>query len=152
MKKILALVLSVFAVFSLAGCASSSDDLTITNAWVRASEYSDHVGGMTGIFAELTNNTDHDITLTGGETDIAPMVQTHEVVEGMMQERKGGIVVKAHETVTLEPGGLHVMLMNLTKPIVVGDKITFTFTTDHGKQTFELTAKESGGGDETYNK
>ena len=151
MKKIIALVVAAFAVIGLSGRSTTAEDLTITNAWVRASEYSDHVGGMTGIFAELTNNTDHDITLTGGETEIAPMVQTHEVVDGMMQERKGGIVVKAHETVTLEPGGLHVMLMDLVKPIVVGDKVTFTFVTDHGKQTFELTAKESAGGDETYN-
>ena len=150
MKKIISVILLVFGAFGLAGCSTNSSDIEITDAWVRSSEYSDHVGGMTGIFATLTNNTDHDITLTGGETDIAPMVQTHEVVDGMMQEKKGGILVPAHQSVSLEPGGLHVMLMNLKKPILTGDKIKFTFVTDHGKQTFELTAKDSAGGDETY--
>ena len=150
MKKIISAILLVFGAFGLAGCATTPSDIEITDAWVRSSEYSDHVGGMTGIFATLTNNTDHDITLTGGETDIAPFVQTHEVVDGMMQEKKGGILVPAHQSVNLEPGGLHVMLMNLKKPILTGDKITFTFVTDHGKQTFELTAKDSAGGDETY--
>jgi copper(I)-binding protein len=150
MRKIIAALLVLLGSFALSGCSSTNNDLVITDAWVRSSEYSDHVGGMTGIFAKLTNNTDHDITLVGGSTDIAPMVQTHEVVDGMMQEKKGGIVVAAGQTVTLEPGGLHVMLMDLKRPILSGDKINFTFKTDHGEQTFELTAKVSAGGDEDY--
>lgn len=150
MRKIIVALLVLFGSFALSGCSSTSNDIVISDAWVRSSEYSDHVGGMTGIFATLTNNTDHDITLVGGSTDIAPIVQTHEVVDGMMQEKKGGIVVPARQTVTLEPGGLHVMLMNLKKAIVSGDKINFTFKTDHGEQSFELTAKPSAGGDEHY--
>jgi copper(I)-binding protein len=51
----------------------------------------------------------------------------------------------------LQPGGKHIMLMNLTNPIVVGDKIDFTFKFEGAdEQTFTLTAKESEGGDETY--
>ena len=106
---------------------------------------------MTGIFAKITNNGDKTITLVGGSTDAAMMVQTHEVVDGMMQEKKGGIEIHVGQTVTLQPGGLHVMLMNLTKPIVVGDKVDFTFKFEGAdEQTFTLTAKESEGGDETY--
>ena len=107
MRKIIAALLVLLGSFALSGCSSTNNDLVITDAWVRSSEYSDHVGGMTGIFAKLTNNTDHDITLVGGSTDIAPMVQTHEVVDGMMQEKKGGIVVAAGQTVTLEPRHAH---------------------------------------------
>jgi copper(I)-binding protein len=81
------------------------------------------------------------------------MVQTHEVVNGMMQEKKGGIEIKPGETVTLQPGGLHIMIMDLTKPIVAGDKITFTVKFKNAdSQTLTLTAKDSAGGDETYNK
>jgi copper(I)-binding protein len=51
----------------------------------------------------------------------------------------------------LQPGGKHIMLMNLTNPIVVGDKIDFTFKFEGAdEQAFTLTAKESEGGDETY--
>ena len=151
MKKLIAALLVLFGSLAFSGCTSTSEDIVIENAWVRSSEYSDHVGGMTGIFAKLTNNTDQDITLTGGTAEISDMVQTHEVVDGMMRETEGGIVVPAGETITLEPGGLHVMLMNLKKPILAGDKINFTFKTDRGEQSFELTAKESAGGDEEYN-
>jgi hypothetical protein len=161
MKKILiatAIAFSAFSTVALTGCADTthnssehSHELTIENAWVRASEYSDHEGGMTGVFATISNGSDHDVILTGGSTDIAMMVQTHEVVDGMMQETENGITIPAGGSVTLEPGGLHVMLMNLKKPIVSGDKVNFTFAFDDGsEQAFELTAKVSDGGDEEY--
>lgn len=157
LKKLIAIFAVLFAAVSLTGCAPEATNelpktgIIIEDAWVRASEYSAEAGGMTGIFAKITNNGDKTITLVGGSTDAAMMVQTHEVVDGMMQEKKGGIEIHVGQTVTLQPGGLHVMLMNLTKPIVVGDKIDFTFKFDKAdSQTFTLTAKESEGGDETY--
>ena len=151
MKKLIALVATMFLAFGLSACSPEKHSVTISDPWVRSSEYSAAAGGMTGIFATLTNNTDKDITLTGGKTDAAAMVQTHKVVGGMMQEVKGGLVIPAGGTLTLEPGGLPVMLMGLTNAIVAGDKIDFTFTFDDGsEQTFTLTAKPADGGDEHY--
>jgi copper(I)-binding protein len=163
LRKIIAIFAVLFATMTVTGCSTQTAEPTqapaqqtgiiIEDAWVRASEFSAKAGGMTGIFAKITNNGDKTITLVGGGTDAAMMVQTHEVVDGMMQEKKGGIEIHVGQTVTLQPGGLHIMLMNLTKPIVVGDKIDFTFKFDKAdSQTFTLTAKESAGGDETYNK
>lgn len=160
LKKLIAIFVVLFAAISLSGCSATDQKaeapktgLVIEDPWIRASEYSAAAGGMTGVFAKITNYSDHTITLIGGSTDAAKMVQTHEVVNGMMQEKKGGIEIHVGQTVVLEPGDLHVMLMNLTRPIVVGDKVTFTFKFDKADpQTFELTAKESAGGDETYNK
>jgi copper(I)-binding protein len=111
---------------------------------------------MTGVFATITNNTDADITLTGGSSDIAPMVQVHEVVmadgEMQMREKEGGIVIPAGQSVTLEPGGLHVMLMDLKKAILDGDQITVTLDFEGAdSQTLTLPAKTSASGDETYN-
>ena len=147
------------ALLALTGCTSAaapaSDEIKIVDGWVRVSEYSDHVGGMTGAFASFTNKTDHTVTILGGSTDIAPMVQTHEVVMNkgamVMQEKKGGIAIKPGETVTLEPGGLHIMLMNLKKAILEGDKITLTIDFDGAKDvTVTWPAKASLAGDETY--
>ncbi len=157
MKKLIAAVIALFAVLTFSGCTTSTPQettptITITDAWVRASEYSAEAGGMTGIFGKFTNNSDKTVIITGGETDMAMMVQTHEVVNGMMQEKKGGIEIAPGETVTLEPGGLHIMIMNIKKPIVAGDKLGFTFKFDGAdSQTLELTAKVSEGGDEEYN-
>ena len=155
LKKIAATLAVLFAALSLTACAptASHNGVVIEDAWVRSSEYSDHAGGMTGIFGKFTNHSDQTVTIIGGETDIAKMVQTHEVVNGMMQEKKGGIEIKPGETVTLEPGGLHIMIMDISKPIVAGDKITFTVKFKNAEsQTLTLTAKDSAGGDETYNK
>ena len=156
-KKLIAIFALIFATLSFSGCAPEATNelpktgIIIEDAWVRASEYSAKAGGMTGIFAKITNRGDKTITLVGGSTDAAMMVQTHEVVNGMMQEKKGGIEIHVGQTVTLQPGGLHIMLMNLAKPIVVGDKVDFTFKFEGAdSQTFTLTAKESEGGDETY--
>lgn len=125
--------------------------VTITNAWVRASEYSDHIGGMTGIFAKIKNNTHHTVVLFGGSTSAAPMVQTHQVISGVMSEKKGGIAIKPGKTVILQPGGLHVMLMDLKRAILPGDKIKFTFKFRGAKaRTLSLTAKVAAAGGETY--
>lgn len=154
-KKLIALTSALFISLSVVGCAPATnhEGVTIENAWVRSSEYSAAAGGMTGIFGKFTNHTDETVTILGGETEISMMVQTHEVVNGMMQEKKGGIEIKPGETVTLEPGGLHIMIMNIAKPILAGDKIDFTFKFDGSdSQTLMLTAKDSAGGDETYTK
>ena len=157
LKKIIAIFAVLFATLTFSGCAPEATNelpktgIIIEDAWVRASDYSAEAGGMTGVFAKITNRGNGTVTLVGGSTEAAMMVQTHEVVDGQMQEKKGGIDIHVGQTLPLEPGGKHIMLMNLTKPSVVGDKITFTFKFEGADpQTFTLTAKESEGGDETY--
>lgn len=153
--------LSAFTLVSttLTGCASGSvdghDELHFSDGWVRVSEYSDHVDGMTGAFATIENHTDHDVTLVGGSAEIANMVEVHEVImmdgEMKMQAKDGGILIKAGESVTLEPGGLHVMLMGLKEAILEGDEVTLTLDFDgYEDQTFTWPAKASLSGDEKY--
>lgn len=146
---------------SLTACATDAAPesklaaVGIDDGWVRVSEYSDHEGGMTGAFATFTNNTDADITIVGGTAEIAGMVEVHEVVmiddQMKMQPKEGGIVIPAGKSLTLEPGGLHIMLMGLKKPILVGDKITMTIDLD-GADDLNVTwdAKTSLAGDEEY--
>lgn len=156
MKRLALLSAGLLLATSLTGCASEQpEDLHIENGWVRVSEYSDHVDGMTGVFAEFTNHTDSDITIVGGSAEIASMVETHEVImssgEMKMQKKEGGIVIPAGETVILEPGGLHIMLMGLKKAILDGDKVTLTIDFDgYEDQTVTWDAKTSLAGDETY--
>ena len=157
-KKISAAIAAIALATSLSACATVEEhpqELRLTDGWVRVSEYSDHVDGMTGAFATFDNHSDHDITIVGGTAEIAGMVQVHEVLmldgEMKMQEKEGGIVIPAGESVTLEPGGLHIMLMGLKKPILVGDKVTLTIDLDgYEDQTVTWDAKTSLSGDEEY--
>lgn len=146
--------ISLVAALTLAiapAAEAAPSGVTVSAAWVRASEYSDHVGGMTGIFAKITNHTRHTVVLIGGSTSAAAMVQTHQVVGGVMSEKKTGIAIKPGKSVILQPGGLHVMLMNLKKAILPGSKIRFTFKFRGAKAlTRTLTAKVAAAGGENY--
>ena len=158
-KALVALSALTLVSTTLTGCAGGSvdghDELHFSDGWVRVSEYSDHVDGMTGAFATIENHTDHDVTLVGGSAEIAKMVEVHEVImmdgEMKMQAKDGGILIKAGESVTLEPGGLHVMLMGLKEAILEGDEVTLTLDFDgYEDQTFTWPAKASLSGDEKY--
>lgn len=131
--------------------AATKADVAVTGAWVKASEYSDHVGGMTGVFAKITNKTKKTITLVGGTSSFAPMVDVHQVVNGVMSHKPGGIKIAPGKSVTLEPGGLHVMLMGLKKTILPGTKVDLKLTFTGAKPVaLNLTAKASASGAETY--
>ncbi len=105
-------------------------DLEITAAFARATLPGAPVGGG---FVTITNNGTEDDTLVSATSDFSDNVQLHNmsVVEGVMKmhEMKEGIPVPAGETVTLAPGGLHIMFMQIKEPLVEGTmaKVTLTF-------------------------
>jgi copper(I)-binding protein len=149
------LLAAVAPLLLLTGCASTPA-VEISNSWVRASDYSDHIGGMTGVFFEVKNNSSETITLVGGSAEIAEMVEIHEIVlsggEMVMQKKDGGISIEPGQTHVLEMGGDHVMLMNLKQAIVAGDvlSVTLDFEGTEDVTLEDLVAKPSDGGDETY--
>lgn len=155
MKRLVAILSTIFisavALLGVGVPAQADSGVVISDAWVRSSNFSSHAGGMTGIFAKITNNTKRTVVLTGGNCFIAAMVQTHTVSNGMMMEQKGGIAIKPGKSVILQPGGLHVMLMGLKAPILAGDKFVFQWKFKGAKaQRTVLTARPSAAGDETY--
>jgi len=142
----------------LAGCApigDSEDDMELGELWVKSSDVS-VVGGMSAVYGTLTNNSDKDITLIGGTTSVANIVEVHQMMmmdsEMKMQKIDGGLVIPAGQTVLLEPGGNHLMLMDLVSDVLAGDQITVTFRFDGSADVVvdRMTAKPSVGGDEEY--
>lgn len=131
--------------------AGETSELAVTDAWVKSAS-----GGMTAAFATLTNTTDHQVTVTGVTTQASGMVQLHEVVMvggvSQMQPKTGGFVVPPHGTHTLAPGGDHIMLMDLAKPIQPGDSLPFVLSLRDGTTVrFTAVAKDYSGADESYN-
>ena len=128
-----------------------AEALSLDGAWVKAAD-----DGMTAVFGELKNNTDQDITLVEAKYADAKMVQLHET-EGdgsggmSMQEKKGGFTIPAGQTLDLEPGGDHIMIMGLKKAIKPGEQISLDLVTADG-DTVEVTAvaKEYSGAQEDY--
>jgi hypothetical protein len=117
---------------------SSDDTITISDAWVRAME-----DGNSAAYMTIQNNSDDDITLTEASADFANMTQIHQTTieddVARMQEVEGGLTIPAGESVNLEPGGYHVMLMDLQEPLVEGNDALLTLTFDNGDvQTVNL--------------
>lgn len=104
-------------------------DLTIASAFTRATLPGAPVAGG---FLTVTNVGTEDDTLLGASTTIAGMTQVHEMaMDGdvmKMRELPDGLPIPAGETVTLQPGGYHLMFMDLTQPLTEGETIAVTLT------------------------
>ncbi|MFM1818956.1 MAG: hypothetical protein RIS61_554 [Actinomycetota bacterium] len=134
------LIFGMFAVFLTAACADVSVTSHVpiaTDVVIRATdEMSAAPDGtfMTGVFMTLTNDTGHDVTLVGGKSDAAPMVEIHEVVDGIMRKKEGGLLIKNGESAVLKPGGNHVMLMGMAQELAAGGEVTVTLAFDDGSE------------------
>lgn len=119
----------------LTGCGQASPEIKITNNWVRASNEGQDVGAA---YMTLTSNT--DTTLTSVETPVAGSVEIHSMSmdNGVMKMRMlEQLDLKANTPVALAPGGFHLMLFDLNKPLTAGEQVSFTlhFKDKQGKET-----------------
>lgn len=149
-----------------ASSSTAATNLVLEDGWVKAVEQSEMggmegmdgmegMGAMTAMFGMLTNPTDREITITGGSSPAAGLVEIHEVVptasgEMQMQPKAGGVVVPAGGTHELKPGADHVMLMKLTGPLEAGSTTTVTLTTSEGDLALTVPVRTFTGGEESY--
>jgi periplasmic copper chaperone A len=102
-------------------------DLVITQAWSRATP-----GGakIAGGFLTIENKGAAPDRLTAVSGDVAGKVEIHEMAmnNGVMTMRPldKGLSIEPGKTVKLAPGGLHLMLMDLKRPLKQGDKVPLT--------------------------
>ena len=75
---------------------------------------------MTAAFMVLKNHTDSDETLTSASARWAGRIElhTHKHENGVMKMRQvDSIKVPANGSVTLQPGGLHLMIFDVQQPL-----------------------------------
>ena len=88
---------------------------------------------ITACYAVLTASTDD--RLVSVASPIAGKAELHEMKTQnnimMMSELKEGLPLPAEQPVALVPGGNHIMLMELTTPLAVGDTVSLTLTFEH---------------------
>ncbi|AXM98914.1 copper chaperone PCu(A)C [Pseudomonas plecoglossicida] len=120
------------AVLALMGLALPAlAETTVSDAWVRASVPHQQ---STGAFLTLTASTDSK--LVGVASPVAKTVQVHEMtmngdVMGMKEVK--AVELLAGKPVTLDPNGLHVMLMGLTQQVKEGENVPLTLTIEDAK-------------------
>jgi copper(I)-binding protein len=134
-------VVASLAVAGLAAAAAASAQVTVTDPWVRGTV----TGQMaTGAFMQLKSPA--DTALVAAASPVAKIVEVHEMkMEGGMMKMNAvdRLALPAGKTVDLKPGGYHVMLMDLVKPLKDGDTVPLqlTFEDKAGKkQTIEIKA------------
>lgn len=119
-------------------------------------------GGTSAAYFSLVNRGDRTVRLLGAQADAAGRTEIHvslledrvgpdgSVQQVMRMEPAGEVELAPGEEVTFRPGGLHVMLLDLLRPLAEGDRFQLTLQWD-GLEPVELTvpvraASETGHG------
>lgn len=129
----------------------AGDSVTIEDAWVKSADH-----GMSAAFGTLVNTSDEDATVVSVSSATSTMLELHETVENdagemVMREIDGGFVIPAGGQLALEPGANHIMMMDLTGPLVAGADASFTLTfDDDSKYEFTAPVKDYSGANENY--
>lgn len=131
LKLFLALLIAACSITSFAGEAKP---VTVQDAWVRATAPGQKVGA-----AYMTLAYDENITLVAAHADVADTVEIHsmEMKNGVMKMRmQDNLPIQAGKPTKLAPGGLHLMLFGIKKPLKAGEQVALTlcFKTKNGEE------------------
>jgi uncharacterized protein YcnI/copper(I)-binding protein len=115
-------------------------DLTLTGAFTRATLPNAPVAGG---FLTIVNTGAEDDRLVTVSADFAKEGQIHEMaMEGdvmKMRQLADGLTIPAGGTVTLEPGGYHLMFMGLNRALTESETVPVTLTFEKaGEITIDL--------------
>jgi len=129
----------IAAAASLVAQAAWAANISVTDAWARATMPGQPVSG-----AYMQIQADADARLLSVSSSVVPRVEVHEMNMdgGVMRMREvKSIELPKGKTVSLEPGGFHIMLMNLKKPIAAGDVIPLTLIVESGGKQQKVEVK-----------
>ena len=102
-------------------------ELVLSGAFTRATLPGAKVGGG---YLSISNPSKEDDRLLGGSSPAAARVEVHEMkMDGnvmQMRQLKDGLEIPAGGTAELAPGGAHLMLMDIAKPLKQGDMVPVT--------------------------
>ncbi|MGZ7496786.1 copper chaperone PCu(A)C [Corynebacterium sp. ZY180755] len=130
--------------------AAAVEGVAFANSYVRAM---DEGAMMTAIFGELINNTDAEVQVQSFTATIdADSFELHEVVDGQMRMKEDGFTIPAGETLVLQPGHEHMMVMGVKTPVKAGETVDLTITLGDGTTVDvpEVPVRSVGAGDENY--
>ncbi len=119
---------------------ADSEDVVVENAWARASIGVNRPGAA---YMTIRNNGTDSATLVGLETPLSMMPDIHETktdANGVSSMAPAGdIMIPPGESVSLEPGGLHAMLMRPQIKMVEGETFPLTLNfADGGTLTVDV--------------
>lgn len=102
-------------------CSGAFAQVEVHGAWARAT-----VAGQTAGGAFMTLTSKEGARLVGATSPAAGVVEVHEMaMDGNVMKMRAipALELPAGRAVELKPGGYHVMLLDLKRPLTVGEKI-----------------------------
>jgi copper(I)-binding protein len=142
---LLALALTAAAIYSFAQNAQNgADAIVVKEAWARATPPGASVGA---IYVSIENRGDAEDQVISVESSAADSAMLHATVEeeGISQMRESEGRIAPSGTLKMEPGGTHIMLMGLSKPLMEGETVDVTLNFDKaGKVTIDATVTPVG--------
>ena len=125
--------LCIVALAIAAGVAQAS--VTATDAWVRGTVPAQKT---TGAFVTLKSSEESRLVSVTSPAARSAEIHSSEQQQGVMHMHAlDAIALPAGKSVELKPGGLHIMLVGLVRPLGAGDTVplTLTFEDPQGKRT-----------------
>jgi hypothetical protein len=127
-------VLVVALAVGVTACGSGGGDLAVGDGWARASASMQNAGA--GYMVITGGDSADQLVGVTVDSSVAAMAELHETSmimsddgsDMMTMKQVSSISIPANGEVPLEPGGYHVMMMNLTEPLVVGSEFVITLT------------------------
>lgn len=121
------------ATLMLMSTASYAASIEVVNPYARAVA-AGHPNSAA--FMVLKNNSADERALVSARSNVSKVVElhTHKKEGGMMRMRQvEKMVIDANSETVLKPGGLHVMLIGLKQPLMVGNNIDLELEFDNGE-------------------
>lgn len=109
------------------------DPLVVRDAWVR--QTSDTRTVSSG-YVRIDNRTAAPVVLRRVVVDGARRAELHALVEEngrTVMKPMAALSIPARSSVTLAPGGTHVMITDVVRPFRIGAPVRMTFTFDNGQ-------------------
>lgn len=113
-----------------AGCGKEGR-LAVVDAWARPTP----VVADTSAFYVTLSNGGSEAVIAGARSPVCEATALHDSVleEGLMEMRQvDSITVLSHTELVMEPGGLHIMCLGLTEPLVEADEVALTLQLEDG--------------------
>jgi len=137
---------SLATLATVAAAPARAQPLAVHEPWARAALQ----GRTSAAYMTIENTTDALDRLVAAASPVARVVElhTHIMEGGVMRMRPvTAIEVNPGEPAVLRPGGLHVMLIDLTRPLRAGETIPLTLRFEKaGEVTIDVPVQPAGAG------
>lgn len=107
---------------------ASSATIQVNKAWARPAAQ----GGNGAGYAVISNAGPTADKLTAAASPVAARIEIHETMvmngQAMMHPHPGGLAIPAGGAASLKPGGVHMMMMGLKRPLKTGEHFPMVLT------------------------